>query len=88
MNKLTSMHSLSSFFAAFAMTATLAHAANVRVQVVDQAGAPVPDAIVYALPASGKLPSTKPAGAVIDQIRRRFTSSTTSIRSRRPSASN
>lgn len=72
MNKLTSMHSLSSFFAAFAMTATLAHAANVRVQVVDQAGAPVPDAIVYALPASGKLPSTKPAGAVIDQIRRRF----------------
>ncbi|WP_250437039.1 methylamine utilization protein [Caballeronia sp. ATUFL_F2_KS9A] len=52
--------------------ATIAHAGSVRVQVVDQAGAPVPDAIVYALPVNGKPPATKPASAVIDQIKRRF----------------
>jgi plastocyanin len=57
---------------ACALTSTLAHAASIRVQVADQAGAPVPDAIVYALPANGRLPATKPAGAVIDQIKRRF----------------
>ncbi|WP_321797356.1 methylamine utilization protein [Caballeronia sp. J97] len=58
--------------ALLASGATLAHAANVRVQVVDQAGAPVSDAIVYALPVNDKLPATKPAPAVIDQIKRRF----------------
>jgi plastocyanin len=66
------MRSLSVFLGAFALSASLAHAANVRVQVVDQAGAPVPDAIVYAVPVSGKLPATKPAPAIIDQIKRRF----------------
>ncbi|WP_250441130.1 methylamine utilization protein [Caballeronia sp. AZ1_KS37] len=55
-----------------AFGATIAHAGSVRVQVVDQAGAPVPDAIVYALPVNGKPPATKPASAVIDQIKRRF----------------
>ncbi|AME26886.1 methylamine utilization protein [Burkholderia sp. PAMC 26561] len=49
-----------------------AHAATLRVQVVDQAGAPLQDAIVYVSPASGKLPTTKPVGAVIDQIKRQF----------------
>ena len=62
----------STLLATFTLCATLAHAASVRVQVVDQAGAPVQDAIVYALPVSGKPPATKPAGAVIDQIKRRF----------------
>jgi hypothetical protein len=72
MNKLIPMRSLSFFLAAFGCATTLAHAASVRVQVVDQAGAPVQDAVVYALPVNGKAPATKPAGAVIDQIRRHF----------------
>jgi plastocyanin len=66
------MRSLSAFLGAFALTATLAHAANVTVKVVDQTGAPVADAVVYALPASGKLPASKPAPAMIDQVKRRF----------------
>ncbi|MDR5753666.1 MULTISPECIES: methylamine utilization protein [unclassified Caballeronia] len=49
-----------------------AQAASVRVQIIDQAGAVVPDAIVYAMPVNGKIPATKPAGAVIDQVKRRF----------------
>lgn len=49
-----------------------ANAAAVRVQVADQLGAPVMDAVVYAVPVSGKLPATKPVGAVIDQIKRQF----------------
>ncbi|WP_250520017.1 MULTISPECIES: methylamine utilization protein [unclassified Caballeronia] len=60
------------FITLLAFGATIAHAGSVRVQVVDQAGAPVPDAIVYALPVNGKPPATKPASAVIDQIKRRF----------------
>lgn len=55
-----------------ALFASLAQAASVRVQVVDQAGAPVPDAVVYAMPVTGKPPATKPAGAIIDQVKRRF----------------
>ncbi|WP_250455516.1 methylamine utilization protein [Caballeronia sp. ATUFL_M2_KS44] len=55
-----------------ALFASLAQAASVRVQVVDQTGAPVPDAVVYAMPATGKPPATKPAGAIIDQVKRRF----------------
>lgn len=55
-----------------ALCASLAQAASVRVQVVDQTGAPVPDAVVYAMPAIGKPPATKPAGAIIDQVKRRF----------------
>ncbi|MFM0325314.1 methylamine utilization protein [Caballeronia glebae] len=66
------MNMLKTLVTLLAFGATLAHAASVRVQVLDQAGAPVPDAIVYALPVNGKLPATKPAGAVIDQIKRRF----------------
>ncbi|MCG7401634.1 MULTISPECIES: methylamine utilization protein [Caballeronia] len=60
------------FITLLAFGATIAHAGSVRVQVVDQAGAPVPDAIVYALPVNGKPPATKPTSAVIDQIKRRF----------------
>lgn len=52
--------------------AMFANAASVQVSVVDQAGAPVPDAIVYATPASGKLPAPKPATAIIDQVKRQF----------------
>jgi plastocyanin len=55
-----------------ALSATLAHAANVQVQIVDQAGAPVADAVVYAVPVNGKLPAAKPVPAVIDQVKRHF----------------
>ena len=66
------------FFRLFSTVALLAigvgaaHAASVQVTIVDQTGAPVPDAIVYATPVSGKLPPQKPATAIIDQIKRRF----------------
>ncbi|MDR5767120.1 MULTISPECIES: methylamine utilization protein [unclassified Caballeronia] len=66
------MNMLKFFITLLAFGATIAHAGSVRVQVVDQAGAPVPDAIVYALPVNGKPPATKPTSAVIDQIKRRF----------------
>jgi len=66
------MNMLKFLITLLAFGATIAHAGSVRVQVVDQAGAPVPDAIVYALPVNGKPPATKPTSAVIDQIKRRF----------------
>lgn len=47
-------------------------AATLQVAVVDQNGAPLADAVVYATPLSGKLPPAKPAGAVVDQIKRQF----------------
>jgi plastocyanin len=71
-NKPIFMRAVFAFICTFALSATLAHAVNLRVQVVDQAGAPVADAIVYAVPASGRLPATKPAPATIDQVKRRF----------------
>ncbi|WP_259295102.1 methylamine utilization protein [Paraburkholderia sp. DHOC27] len=40
--------------------------------VVDQNGAPLADAVVYATPLNGKLPASRPAGAVVDQIKRQF----------------
>jgi plastocyanin len=49
-----------------------ASAAAIRVQVVDQSGTPVKDAVIYATPLNGKLPATRPAAAVIDQIKRQF----------------
>ncbi|MGO4306820.1 methylamine utilization protein [Cupriavidus sp. RAF12] len=49
-----------------------AAAAGLRVQVVDQTGAPVTEAVVYATPLSGKMAHGKPAGAIIDQIQGRF----------------
>jgi len=59
-------------FSASSFLSISANAAGMRVQVADQLGAPVMDAIVYAVPVSGKLPAAKPAGAVIDQIKRQF----------------
>lgn len=55
-----------------ALTVSCAHAASLQVDVVDKTGAPVPNAIIYATPMSGKLPAKPPAGAVIDQIKRQF----------------
>ncbi|WP_345817099.1 methylamine utilization protein (plasmid) [Paraburkholderia sp. PREW-6R] len=55
-----------------ALHASAAGAASLQVAVVDQNGAPVADAVVYAAPVSGKLPPAKPAGAIVDQIKRQF----------------
>lgn len=51
-----------------------ARAEPLRVSVVDQAGAPVADAVVYAVPVdvNAKAPPAKQPQAVIDQIKRRF----------------
>ncbi|MGF6724438.1 plastocyanin [Paraburkholderia sp. GAS41] len=55
-----------------ALHAAAASAASLEVAVVDQNGAPLADAIVYATPLSGKLPPVKPASSVVDQIKRQF----------------
>jgi plastocyanin len=70
--KFAMMRFVSFFMVSCAMCAGVAHASNISVQVVDQAGAPVQDAIVYAVPVSGRLPATRPAPAAIDQVKRRF----------------
>ena len=57
---------------AIGLYAGLSAAANVQVTVVDQKGAPVADAVVYAMPVSGRLPPAKPATAIVDQIKRQF----------------
>lgn len=57
---------------AMALLSLDATAASLHVQVVDQAGAPAADTVVYATPVSGKLPARPPAGAIIDQIHRMF----------------
>lgn len=48
-----------------------ARAASVAVTVVDTAGKPLADAVVYATPLSGK-PPPRPSTALIDQIGREF----------------
>ncbi|HTH73968.1 MAG TPA: methylamine utilization protein [Trinickia sp.] len=47
-------------------------AAQLRAAVVDEAGAPVPDAVVYAVPVGAQASAAKHAKAIIDQIKRRF----------------
>jgi plastocyanin len=49
-----------------------AHAASVQVVVRDGAGQPVPDAVVYAMPASGALEAKPGRAASIDQDDREF----------------
>ncbi len=55
-----------------ALHAATACAASFQVDVVDQNGAPLADAVVYAIPLGGKLPEAKPATAIVDQIKRQF----------------
>ena len=50
---------------------TAAAAATVRFRVVDFAGKPIKDAIVYAVPDT-PLPPAKPRTAIIDQVNRQF----------------
>ncbi len=47
-------------------------AGKLSVTVTDSAGAPIPEAVVYAMPLSGRMPSTAPRAAVIDQINKEF----------------
>jgi len=54
------------------LAAVDADAAAVSAVVTDAAGAPVPEAVIYALPASGKLPAMAPRPAVMDQINKEF----------------
>lgn len=54
------------------LCACAAHAAQLRATVVDEAGAPVTDAVVYAVPVGAQASVAKHAKAIIDQIKRRF----------------
>ncbi len=63
---------LAAVFGCLGTLASYASASTLQIEVVDKTGAPVADAVVYATPASGKLPAKPPEGAVIDQIKRQF----------------
>jgi plastocyanin len=57
---------------ALLLAAVDAGAAAVSAMVTDGTGAPVPEAVVYALSASGKPPATPPRAAVMDQVNKEF----------------
>jgi plastocyanin len=57
---------------ALAIAPVIAMASAVQVEVVDQSGTPVPDAVITAVPSSGKLPPRGQGKAIIDQIHRQF----------------
>lgn len=46
--------------------------ASLSVQVTDPAGAPLNEAVIYAMPLHGTVPPAKPTEIVIDQIKRHF----------------
>jgi plastocyanin len=58
-------------FGLLSATSGAAFAAGVDANVMDAAGAPVADAVIYALPASPKPPSA-PRAAIIDQIDKEY----------------
>jgi plastocyanin len=74
MNLLPSRHELATghLLAALALAPAFAMAGTLQVEVVDQNGAPVPDAVITAVPVSGKLPARTQGKAIIDQIHRQF----------------
>lgn len=57
---------------ALALLAGDAGAVTVNAMVTDASGAAVPEAVIYAMPASGKLPAAAPRPAVMDQINKEF----------------
>lgn len=65
-------HLSSALFACAVLTGLEAGAATVAVSVADAAGTALPDAVVYAIPVSGKAPLKAAPTALIDQIRREF----------------
>ncbi|HUK64417.1 MAG TPA: hypothetical protein VLV15_13820, partial [Dongiaceae bacterium] len=50
----------------------VARPGGVEAVVTDQAGQPVPDAVVTLMPLGGPPPSTRPTTAVMDQINKEF----------------
>ena len=54
------------------LCACVARAASLEVRVRDAAGAPVPDAAVYAVPASGPSDARNPRVVAIEQVEREF----------------
>lgn len=64
-------HARATLAASLCLFALCARAETLQVEVVDKAGAPVADAVVYAIPVNGK-PSKPPQPAVIDQVHRQF----------------
>jgi len=63
---------LTGLFGLLCLHGVQVRAEQLRASVVDQTGAPVADAVVYAMPIGAKAPPPKTATAVIDQIKRRF----------------
>ena len=57
---------------AAALCACAANAASIEVRVRDAAGAPVADAAVYAVPASGPADARNPKAVAIEQVDREF----------------
>lgn len=57
--------------ATLCLLASGVRAETLQVEVVDKAGAPVADAVVYAMPVIGK-PTKPPEPAIIDQVHRQF----------------
>lgn len=51
---------------------SMARAANLQVDLSDKTGAPLADAVVYAIPIGAKIPAKPPGTAIIDQIHRQF----------------
>lgn len=72
--RIVSRVGLASFVCALGLHAAGTRAAQLHVSVVDQAGAPVSDAVVYAvsIDTKVKVPAPKQPKAIIDQIKRRF----------------
>ncbi len=59
-------------WSAIGLAPVAVHAASLQVEVVDQGGAPVEDAVITATPGSGKLPPRVAGKAIIDQIHKTF----------------
>ena len=62
----------------------LADAASLEVRVRDAAGAPVPDAAVYAVPASGPVDARNPRPVAIEQLDREFVPHVTVVQTGTP----
>jgi plastocyanin len=67
-------HSIRQLRHAFAalLVAPCCAAAAISVEVLDQASAPLADAVVYVVPTSGKLPPHGPLATIIDQVGKQF----------------
>lgn len=70
--RITARAGLLGLLGALCLHGAQARADQLRASVVDQTGAPVADAVVYAMPIGAKAPPPKSATAIIDQIKRRF----------------